>query len=105
MTTAGHVPHLKAREAIPNLFLKLEQVPPSDVLFCSSSRDLETSWVEKPKHFFQECEEDNEIESDSESEYSPSESSHESDYEISDTDEEEQNASSSTLYPDADMSK
>ena len=104
MTTAGQVPHLKAREAIPNLFLKLEQVPPSDVL-CSSSRELAANWVEKLKHFFQECEEDNEIESDSESEYSPSESSHESDYEISDSDEEEQNASSSTLYPDADTPK
>ena len=48
MTTAGHVPHLKAREAIPNLFLKLEQVPPSDVL-CSSSRELAANRVEKPK--------------------------------------------------------
>ena len=38
----------------------------------------------------QECEHDGELGSDSESEYSPSESSHESDYEFTDSDDEDE---------------
>lgn len=38
----------------------------------------------------QECEYDEEVVSDSESEYSPSESSHESDYELTDSDDEDE---------------
>ena len=42
------------------------------------------------QQIFQECEIDDEIESDSESEYSPSESSHASDNEFTDSDDEEE---------------